>query len=49
MTADRHAQGPRERAPGDTDRDQEIMSAASILAICDRLLDEVGRRRHMFA
>src|SRR5262245_64749327 len=49
MTADRLAQGLRERVPGDTDREQEAMSAGSILAICDRLLDGVGRRRHMFA
>jgi hypothetical protein len=49
MTADRLAQGLRERGPGDTDREQETLSAASVLAICDRLLDEVGRRRHMFA
>jgi hypothetical protein len=49
MTADRLVQGLRERAPGDTDREQEAMSPASILAICDRLLDEVGRRRHTFA
>jgi hypothetical protein len=49
MTADRLAQGLRERAPGDTDREQEALPPASILAICDRLLDEVGRRRHMFA
>jgi hypothetical protein len=49
MTAERLAQGLRERAPGDTDREQEALSGASVLAICDRLLDEVGRRRHMFA
>jgi hypothetical protein len=49
MTAERLAQGLRERAPADTDREQDILPAASILAMCDRLLDEVGRRRHMFA
>jgi len=49
MTAERLAQGLRERAPGGIDREPEVMSPASILAICDRLLDEVGRRRHMFA
>jgi hypothetical protein len=49
MTADRLVQGARKRAPGDSDREQEVMSPASILAICDRLLDEVGRRRHVFA
>jgi hypothetical protein len=49
MMADRLAQGLRERAPRDTNREHEVPSAASILAICDRLLDEVGRRRHMFA
>jgi hypothetical protein len=49
MTADRLVQGLRERAPGDTDREQQALPTASILAICDRLLDEVGRRRHIFA
>jgi hypothetical protein len=48
MMADRLAQGLRERAPADTDREQEAMSVASVLGICDRLLDEVGRRRHVF-
>jgi hypothetical protein len=49
MTAERLAQGLRERAPGDIDREPEVVSPASVLAICDRLLDEVGRRRHVFA
>ena len=42
MTVDRLAPGARERDAG-------VLSAATILAICDRLLDEVGRRQHMFA
>jgi hypothetical protein len=48
MTAERLVQGLRE-AESDTDREPGGMPAASILAMCDRLLDEVGRRRHMFA
>jgi hypothetical protein len=49
MTAERRAPGLLEREPGDTDREPGMLPASSILAVCDRLLDEVGRRRHMFA
>lgn len=49
MTAERLAPGLREHAPGDTDREPEVLGTSSVLAMCDRLLDEVGRRRHMFA
>jgi hypothetical protein len=47
MTADRLAQGLR--AAGGSDRKQKGLPAATILAICDRLLGETGRRRHVFA
>ena len=49
MTADRLAQGLREPEPAPTDRQPGFLPASAILATCDRLLDEVGRRRHMFA
>src|SRR5437588_8973751 len=49
MTADRLAQGLREPEPAPTDRKPGILPVSTILATCDRLLDEVGRRRHMFA
>jgi hypothetical protein len=47
MTADRP--GVRQPEPGETEREPGVLSAAAILVMCDRLLDEVGRRRHMFA
>jgi hypothetical protein len=49
MTADRLAQGLREPEPAPTDRQPGFLPASAILATCDRLLDEVGRRRHVFA
>jgi hypothetical protein len=47
MTA--HRPGLREPESGETERETGSLPAAAILATCDRLLDEVGRRRHMFA
>jgi hypothetical protein len=49
MTADRLANGLREPEPAATERESGVRSTATILATCDRLLNEVGRRRHMFA
>jgi hypothetical protein len=48
MTPERLAERTREPEI-DTDRKPGVLAASSILAMCDRLLDEVGRRRHMFA
>jgi hypothetical protein len=49
MTVDRSVQDVRELEPADTARGPGGLPASKILAMCDRLLDEVGRRRHMFA
>src|SRR5947199_4933356 len=49
MTAHRVAQGRGEPEPAPTDRKPGILPVSTILGTCDRLLDEVGRRRHMFA
>jgi hypothetical protein len=49
MTVDRLARGLRETKRGPTDEEPDGLPAATILALCDRLLEEVGRRRHMFA
>lgn len=48
MTAEHVAEGVRspEQEP---DGDRRGIPAATILAMCDRVLGEVGRRRHMFA
>jgi hypothetical protein len=48
MTADHPAEGVRSPEE-ETDGDRRGIPAATILAMCDRLLGEVGRRRHMFA
>jgi hypothetical protein len=48
MTTDRLVQGQRAPARDGSDREQSGLPAATILAICDRLLGEVGRRQHMF-
>jgi hypothetical protein len=48
MTAEHLAEGVR--SPGqETDGDRRGIPAATILAMCDRVLGEVGRRRHMFS
>ena len=48
MTAEHLAQDVR--SPGlQTDAERRGIPAATILGMCDRLLGEVGRRRHMFA
>jgi hypothetical protein len=47
MTA--HRPGVRQPEPGETVPEPRSLSTAAILGMCDRLLDEVGRRRHMFA
>lgn len=49
MTADHLAQGVDTPEQEDTDQERRGLPANEILAICDRLLGEVGRRRHMFA
>ena len=49
MTTERPVQGLRDRQPAATDPETGVPSATSVLATCDRLLDEVGRRRHVFA
>jgi hypothetical protein len=49
MTADRLAQRVRAPEQEDTDSERRGLPAPAILSICDRLLGEVGRRRHMFA
>lgn len=48
MTADRRARGLREPEPG-SDRVRRSLPVPDILATCDRLLGEVGRRDHLFA
>jgi hypothetical protein len=48
MTADSPAQTTREPVPGRSDRAELGLPAPTILSMCDRLLDEVGRRHHMF-
>jgi hypothetical protein len=48
MTAEHLAEGVR--SPGqETDGERRGIPVQTILAMCDRLLGEVGRRRHMFA
>ncbi len=47
MTTDRLAGGLR--APGPEGARSSALSVGTILSLCDRLLDEVGRRRHIFA
>jgi hypothetical protein len=49
MTPDRLAQGLREPELGGSERERAGLPAATVLAMCDRLLGEPGRRRHMFA
>lgn len=50
MTADHLAQGvARPPEQDETDQKPRGLPAETILAMCDRLLGEVGRRRHMFA
>jgi hypothetical protein len=49
MTADQLAQGLDASEQEDTDSQQRGIPVQTILSICDRLLGEVGRRRHMFA
>ncbi|MBV9809551.1 MAG: hypothetical protein JO286_20375 [Solirubrobacterales bacterium] len=49
MTAERLVQARRERQPADSDPETGVPSVTSVLATCDRLLVEVGRRRHVFA
>src|SRR5689334_14954862 len=48
MTAEHLAEGVRSPEQ-ETDGDRRGIPAPTILAMCDRVLGEVGRRRHMFA
>jgi hypothetical protein len=48
MTADSPAKTTREPVPGRGDRAELGLPAPTILSMCDELLDEVGRRPHMF-
>jgi hypothetical protein len=49
MTADPLAPGVEASEQEHTDPDRRGLPAPTILSMCDRLLGEVGRRRHMFA
>src|SRR5581483_10848541 len=49
MTADHLAPGVDSSEPEVTEAQRRALPATAILAMCDRLLGEVGRRRHMFA
>jgi len=49
MTADHLVQGLDAPEQEVSDQERRGLSATAILAMCDRLLGEVGRRRHMFA
>lgn len=49
MTADHLAPGVDASEPVHTEDQRRALPATAILAMCDRLLGEVGRRRHMFA
>jgi hypothetical protein len=48
MTAEHLAESVRSPEP-EKDGDRRGIPAATLLAMCDRVLGEVGRRRHMFA
>jgi hypothetical protein len=49
MTVEDLAQGVDLPEEEDTGTEQRALPATTILAMCDRVLGEVGRRRHMFA
>jgi hypothetical protein len=49
MTADHLAPGVDESEPEEGEAQRRALPATAILAMCDRLLGEVGRRQHIFA